>query len=70
MQVGDLVKHRFDECGVGVILELRESSHTRVASRKNANLVVQDRLALVHFAKEALPLLLRENYLELINASK
>jgi len=33
-------------------------------------LVVQDRLALVHFAKEALPLLLRENYLELINASK
>ncbi len=68
MQAGDLVQHRFDEYGVGVILEAQTQAKPRTS--RSSNWVAQDRLVLVHFDKEAKPRYYRENYLELINASK
>ena len=70
MQVGDLVQHRFEEHGAGIILETRESSHTRVASLNNVNSTVQDRLTLVRFAIAARARYYRARDLEVGNAAK
>jgi hypothetical protein len=62
MQVGDLVQHRFEEHGAGIILEMGE-----IVSMTQC---VHDRLTLVRFAIAARARYYRARDLEVVNASK